>query len=380
VTPFNNKQVESVLPYLLAGLVPPVMIGDGPVVTSSVGSGLGPQMLGYVAPNGTASHTLSAATGSFALTGESATLGAAVACADGSFALTGKAATLGAAAACADGSFALAGEAATLGAAIACAGGSFVLTGEAATLTFVSAHGLSSAAGSFSLTGENAVLGVSLSTAAGSFALTGEAATLGAAVACADGSFSLAGGAAALSYTPSGVLDAAAGFFTLTGENAALTFVSFTVEALEDLLSDAIVAELNDPARPWHGQFQTESCTAFRTRFPVYKDTDLVGVKIAVVPLTLARQRAARTRRQLDFGIAIDLQRRIEPTDDPTLKSFSLLAQQIHDFFDDGHLLATMNTWACIETDRPDIYSMERLYTEAVWETLLNVKVRGFKP
>jgi hypothetical protein len=159
-------------------------------------------------------YTLTAASGSFALTGQTTGLAfnRKLAAASGSFALTGNAATL------------------AFNRKLAAASGSFALTGSAATLAFN--RKLVAASGAFALTGNTTTLAFNrkLAAASGSFAETGNTATLASnrALAAASGSFALTGNAADLTYTPiSGAtytLAASSGGFTLTGIATTLAF------------------------------------------------------------------------------------------------------------------------------------------------------------
>jgi hypothetical protein len=124
-----------------------------------------PIQIYWAAAAGGATYTLTAAQGSFSLSGQASTLQAArlLTAAQGSFTLTGQAATL---------------KAARL---LTAAQGSYTLTGQDATLTYTGAatYTLVAAQGSFALTGQAATLKASrvLSSAFGSFALTGHPAS-----------------------------------------------------------------------------------------------------------------------------------------------------------------------------------------------------------
>jgi hypothetical protein len=155
---------------------------------------------------GGAAYTLTAASGSFALTGIAAAprAGRTLAAATRSYALTGNATGLRAARA--------------LGAAV----GSFALTGTAAGLAKGSR--LSAATGAFTLTGVSSAIsfGRRLTAGAGTFILVGTATGLhaGKALLAGTGAFSLAGTAAGL--VPARVLAASAGAFSVTGVAVAL--------------------------------------------------------------------------------------------------------------------------------------------------------------
>jgi len=157
------------------------------------------------------------------------------------------------------------------------------------------------------------------------------------------------------------------------------------LDAWEDLLATAVCAEINDPARTWAALLASESCVAIRSRAPWYKKDPLTKkfplatLKIAVVPLTIGRERVSRDRRKMDYGIGVDLQRIIDPDDDTTLKLFSKLAQDVHDWFDNGHPLATQPAWICLKSDRPDVYALTDLFTDGIWETFICMDIRGYR-
>ncbi len=203
---------------------------------------------------GTNAYSLTAAAGSFALSGVAATLKAArkLTASAGSFTETGNAAALkkGYPLVASTGTFAETGNPASLLATrkITASAGSFATTGNAATLR--ADRKLTAAAGSFTETGNPATLakGVSLSTSAGSFSVTGNAAGLSATrrlsagtgsfaetgnaatlkaarkLSASPGAFNVTGNAATLTYTPSGSysLSAGTGSFAVSGNAAAL--------------------------------------------------------------------------------------------------------------------------------------------------------------
>ncbi len=187
----------------------------------------------YKVTAGGTAYTLTAALGTFALSGNATTLRAArqLAAATGARTLTGVAANLrrGFKISAAAGSFVLSGTAAGLKRtyALSAAVAAFTLSGKAANLSF--GHRLVSAAGSFALSGQSATLryGRNLLASQGSFTLSGNATNLSAArkLAAAAGSLALTGIAANLVYLPAGAsytLVAGTGSFGLAGQTAAL--------------------------------------------------------------------------------------------------------------------------------------------------------------
>lgn len=173
-------------------------------------------------------YSLTAAAGSFALTGQSANLRAArkLAASAGSFTLTGQSAGLlfGHKLSASLGAFTLTGNAATfrLTRGLTAVAGSFVLTGQAAVLA--KGYSFSATAGSFALTGQPASLLVTrrLTAVAGSFVLSGQTAGLfkGKTMPAAAGSFALSGNAVNLRFARKFAV--AAGSFILTGLAASL--------------------------------------------------------------------------------------------------------------------------------------------------------------
>ncbi len=151
-----------------------------------------------------------------------------------------------------------------------------------------------------------------------------------------------------------------------------------STDAWEDVLATAIASELNDLSRSWNPLWTTEGVTAVRTRSPWYTDASVLKtLKVACVPLTIERKRLARQRREFDYAVLIDFQRQISPDDDANLRLFSKLAQDIHDFFDDGHELTGAAGWVCLKSERRDVYNLPVLHAQQIWETLISVDVRG---
>lgn len=183
----------------------------------------------YKVSAGGNAYTLTAATGSFAIAGQAATLRGArkLVAAVGAIALVGIAAGLkhGYTVGAAPGSFAISGQTASLRTdrKLVSASGSFSTSGKAATLRF--GHVLTAQQGSFSLSGvtANLSIGRKIGAASGAFALSGQNAILRYArlpLAAVVGSYAISGQAAALRLGHG--LAASTGAFTLSGQNAGL--------------------------------------------------------------------------------------------------------------------------------------------------------------
>jgi hypothetical protein len=169
----------------------------------------------YLPPaSGAVGYTLSAAYGSFTLSGQAANVefGRIFTLEQGSYTLTGQSVTL------------------SVGVILAAAQGSFTLTGQ--SVGFLYSRVMVAAYGDFSLTGQAATLTYSgsdyaLSAAQGSFTLTGQAAgfTADRTVSMAYGSFTLSGQTANLTYaTSTYTVTLAYGTFTLSGQAADLYY------------------------------------------------------------------------------------------------------------------------------------------------------------
>ena len=203
-------------------------------------------------------YTMTAAQGSYALTGQAANLlyspitytafqtsfqsnafqiyagslgspGAyTLAAAQGSYSLSGQAVTLrgGRRISCAQGSYSLSGQAANLlgGKFMVAAQGAYAITGSTAQIDYA----VTASQGAYSLVGQAAILRIArqLSSAQGAYALSGQAANLrvGRGIAAAQGSYTLTGQDAALTYSGAGakVLTAEQGNYSLSGQAAIL--------------------------------------------------------------------------------------------------------------------------------------------------------------
>ncbi len=150
-----------------------------------------------------------------------------------------------------------------------------------------------------------------------------------------------------------------------------------TIDAWEDRIAEAVATELNDPTRLWAPTFAAEGCVAQRTRKPWYTAVQVQTLQVAVVPLTITRVRESRSERKFDYGIGIDFQKEVDPTDEAQLESLSRMAEEVQDWFDaDAHSLINLPMTTCLKSDRPDVYSLAKLQSENIWETLITMDVR----
>lgn len=225
---------------------------SGGLVIGSETSFVGEGFVGSIEAEGSG-YTLTAAAGTYTLTGQAATLQASrlLAAAQGSYGLSGQDAALRKAypLTAAQGSYALTGQPAGLAVArvITAAQGSYALTGIAANLVYGKtlaaeqgtyslsgqaagvrlARVMAASQGSYTLSGQPAGLRATrtLTAAQGAYTLSGQTANLFAArrLTAEQGAYTLTGIAAGLIYSGSGpVLIAGMGGYSLTGQAAAL--------------------------------------------------------------------------------------------------------------------------------------------------------------
>src|SRR5712692_9941648 len=109
-------------------------------------------------------------------------------------------------------------------------------------------------------------------------------------------------------------------------------------DAVEVQMAQAIATEMNDLARTWAGQLK-----AAQGWMPVYGEGGLVGLQVSIVALTNDEKKLSRLPiEEMDYGLAIDMQAAVNPDDVASVNLFTKLAQDVHDFYRDGHALAGM--------------------------------------
>ena len=151
-------------------------------------------------------------------------------------------------------------------------------------------------------------------------------------------------------------------------------------DAWENKIADAIAAELNATSRPWRTLFLEEGTQAENARRAWFDAPEIASLKCTVVPATQDRTRLNRANlREFAYGIMVDLQRLLDPADMTLIRSLDTAAEQIQEFFDDGHSLTGLDRWLCLHAKRDDIFSINQLYRERTWETLIAIEVRGHR-
>jgi len=152
-------------------------------------------------------------------------------------------------------------------------------------------------------------------------------------------------------------------------------------DSWEDRIADAIATELNSSSRSWYTFFTQEQVVAAANARKAWFDlTELDRLKVTVIPATQDRKRLDRSnKREFDYGILIDLQKRVDPADMVTMRALGTAAEAIQEFFDDAHEITGLTRWLAFEAFRRDLYSLPQLYANQVWETLIAVTVRGWR-
>lgn len=151
-------------------------------------------------------------------------------------------------------------------------------------------------------------------------------------------------------------------------------------------LAAAVVSELNNTTRTWHDPVQL--FTAKQSWKPWYTTKEEIealekGPLVAVVAMDLKHTRLARGgKARWDFGITIDIQRHFDVssvnlTDE--VNALDKIAQDIQDFFLDGHDLTGMDDYPVLAADREDVYSMAQFYADGNWETLIALGIAGHR-
>lgn len=141
-------------------------------------------------------------------------------------------------------------------------------------------------------------------------------------------------------------------------------------DAYEVLIANAVVAELNDQSRSWAGQF-----TAAGPWMKVYTPEDLANLQCFVAPLRLATAKAARGVRRCDYVIGLAFKKLVDPDDTAGINAVTKTVQDVHDWFDDNHRLATLPEGIVMQADRPDIYDVDLLYEQRAFDTIIEVTV-----
>lgn len=110
-------------------------------------------------------------------------------------------------------------------------------------------------------------------------------------------------------------------------------------------VADSIVAELNDPARSWFGQF-----IAVRMNVPVLNREATKDISVIVTPISRTTTKVNRRVIQDVCGFQIGIQRALQDGDNEETDPLILLGETIQAYLDQGLGLATMPAVSCEAT------------------------------
>ena len=150
-------------------------------------------------------------------------------------------------------------------------------------------------------------------------------------------------------------------------------------------IADAVVSELNNAGRPWNGSF-----TAVRSWMPIYKPSDLSSLRVSVAAMlvrTAVEKKSRKPQVQYTYRVDIDLQQMVTPNaqglfDNATIDPLDLIAEQILDFYEDAHYLASPTNggslvWKVMEANRGDLFDLTEAATNLTWESMIQLEVTG---
>lgn len=146
--------------------------------------------------------------------------------------------------------------------------------------------------------------------------------------------------------------------------------------ARTSLIADAVVAELNAPARPWAGQFAAD-----REYVPDLKRAELAGLKVKVRSHARASQRASRSARDVAHELDVGFFKKLTPGTDGKYAAADVddlvaLAESVEDFFGDGHRLASYPEGSVTAAVCDPLYDEELLREQGVFASLVTLTVK----
>lgn len=143
---------------------------------------------------------LNAATGSYAISGQTALFNESVVVTAGSYTISGSAALFATGMVSSAGSYAITGQAALFNETVVGAAGAYTITGQAA----VFADRMAVTAGAYALTGQSAAFIATETNAAGAYAITGTAIAFKVTMACVAGAYAITGSPVAFTQVING--------------------------------------------------------------------------------------------------------------------------------------------------------------------------------
>lgn len=80
----------------------------------------------------------------------------------------------------------------------------------------------------------------------------------------------------------------------------------------------------------------------------------------------------------IDFQIAAGFDTSTGLINQAPLDAVDVQAEQIFDFYQDAHRITAAGVqWVIMQANRADIYDLQRLYSDEVWETAVALVIKG---
>lgn len=150
-------------------------------------------------------------------------------------------------------------------------------------------------------------------------------------------------------------------------------------------VAEAVVAELNLDTQPWFGRF-----TASRGWLPVYSLDQLADLTVTVVPDRRHGEKFNRRQTRYSYEVVIDFQQAAKALTLTDLDSLvSLIDGDITAWFQDWHYLAGLDEtqapasqWTVndVQLVEDELYRLDRLYDEGIFEAALVLQIKGNQP
>ncbi len=135
-------------------------------------------------------------------------------------------------------------------------------------------------------------------------------------------------------------------------------------------IADAVVAELNAATF-------SKPVTAERHYLPVFQPSQLVDLRVTVVPRSIANKSLDRSRDSFDYAIDVAVQQKLDPTVG-NLDALLELVEEVADHFR-SHPLAAFPAARCTEVQNVPVYAAEHLEEYRQFTSLLTLTFRVWR-
>lgn len=151
------------------------------------------------------------------------------------------------------------------------------------------------------------------------------------------------------------------------------------MSALVCQIADAVVAELNGPARSW-----APKINAKRDWMLVKEGDELRDLTVSVATVGKQRKKLIRNRSQFDFQVAINFQQRLDANDTAAVDDLVQLIESVCSWFDNDngdepgkHLLVDLPNWQVSDWQNDPVYEHDLLHAQNEFESLILLTVTG---